>query len=258
MGALHEGHLSLVDAAKGGCDAVAVSIFVNPTQFAPAEDLAAYPRRPEADLAACEARGADLVFIPSVEAMYGDGALTHVTVAELSGGLCGRSRPTHFAGVCTVVAKLFNIVQPDKAYFGRKDFQQAVIIRRMARDLDFPIEIVTCPIVRESDGLALSSRNAYLTPPQRAQAPALSASLAAAERLIRAEAPPAEAVRAQVRRHLAAHAPDGRIDYVEVVDPEALTAVARARPPVLVALAVRFGSTRLIDNVLVDAEAPAG
>ena len=252
MGALHEGHLSLVDAAKAGCDFVAVSIFVNPTQFAPTEDLATYPRQPEADTAACEARGADVVFIPSAEAMYGGGALTEVTVADLSGGLCGRNRPGHFAGVCTVVAKLFNIVQPDKAYFGQKDFQQAVVIRRMVRDLNFPVEIVTCPIVREADGLAMSSRNAYLSADQRAQAPALSQSLAIAERLIRAESPPAEAVTAAIRRHLAAGAPDGEIDYVEVVDPAALTAVDQARAPVLVALAVRFGPTRLIDNVLVD------
>ena len=258
MGALHEGHLSLIDAARGGCDFVVVSIFVNPTQFAPGEDLATYPRQPEADTAACEARGADVVFMPSVEAMHGDGGLTEVTVSDLSGGLCGRSRPTHFAGVCTVVAKLFNIVQPDRAYFGAKDFQQAVVIGRMVGDLNFPIEIVTCPIVRESDGLAMSSRNARLSPGQRAQAVALSQSLAVAERLIRAESPPAEAVRSAIRRHLAENAPDGEIDYVEVVDPAALTAVDQARAPVLVALAVRFGPTRLIDNVLVDTSAPVG
>lgn len=253
MGALHEGHLSLVDAARADCDVVAVSIFVNPTQFAAGEDLDAYPRTGPADTAACEARGVDVVFRPSVEEMCGASPLTRVTVSELSAGLCGRSRPEHFAGVCTVVAKLFNIVQPDRAYFGAKDFQQAAIIRRMVDDLNFPVEIVTCPIVRETDGLAISSRNARLARGHRAQAVALSQSLALAERMIRAESPPAQAVIGAMRNHLAGHAPDGEIDYIEIVDPRALASVQDASPPVLVALAVRFGPTRLIDNVLVDA-----
>ena len=256
MGALHEGHFSLIEAAGGDCQCVVVSIFVNPTQFAPTEDLATYPRTPRADAEACETRGVDVIFTPSVETMYTQGAQAEVSVGELSRGLCGGTRPTHFAGVCTVVAKLFNIVQPDRAYFGAKDFQQAAIIRRMVSDLSFPVEIVTCPIVREPDGLAMSSRNARLSPAQRSQAVALSQSLALAGRLIRAESPAAEAVIAAVRDHLAENAPDGQVDYIEVVDPTALAPVARACAPVLVALAVRFGPTRLIDNVLVDTSAP--
>jgi len=258
MGALHEGHLSLIDAARADCDLVVVSIFVNPTQFAPNEDLDAYPRPANADTAACQARDMDVIFMPSTETMYGTGGLTQVTVAELSRGLCGRSRPTHFAGVCTVVAKLFNIVQPDRAYFGAKDFQQVTIIRRMVADLDFPVEIVTCPIVRESDGLAMSSRNAYLSADHRAQAVGLSQALAMAQRLIRTESPSAKAIEQAIRAHLADAAPDGEIDYVEIIDPQALTDVEEACPPVLVAVAVRFGSTRLIDNVLVDAQASDG
>ncbi len=256
MGALHEGHLSLIDAARDGCDVVVVSIFVNPTQFAPTEDLAEYPREPESDGAACEARGVDVIFVPTAREMYGSGSLTEITVSELSRGLCGRSRPTHFAGVCTVVAKLLNIVQPDRAYFGAKDFQQVAIVRRMVADLNMPVEIVTCPIVREADGLAMSSRNARLSPDHRSQAVALSRSLGLAERLIRAEAPAAASVEATIRGHLAAAAPDGEIDYIEIVDPCELTDVETTAPPVLVALAVRFGPTRLIDNVLVDAPSP--
>jgi len=258
MGALHDGHLSLIDAARADCDFVVVSIFVNPTQFAPSEDLDAYPRAPDADATACEARGVDLILVPTIDAMYGGGGLTQVTVAELSRGLCGRSRPTHFAGVCTVVAKLFNIVQPDRAYFGAKDFQQVTIIRRMVDDLNFPVEIVTCPIVREADGLAMSSRNANLSADHRAQAVALSQALAIAERMVRAESPSAGAVEAAIRARLADGAPDGEIDYIEIVDPQALADVEDACPPVLVAVAVRFGATRLIDNVLVDARASDG
>lgn len=258
MGALHEGHLSLIDAARADCDLVAVSIFVNPTQFTPNEDLDAYPRTADADAAACERRGVDVIFTPSVDAMYGAGGLTQVTVAELSRGLCGRSRPAHFAGVCTVVAKLFNIVQPDRAYFGAKDFQQVTIIRRMVDDLNFPIEIVTCPIVREADGLAMSSRNAYLSGDHRAQAVALSQSLAIAERMILAESPSAGAVAEAMRTHLAGASPDAEIDYIEIVDPQALADVEDTCPPVLVAVAVRFGATRLIDNVLVDSRASDG
>jgi len=252
MGALHEGHFSLIAAAKVGCDVVVVSVFVNPTQFAEGEDLSAYPRSPGADTDACEARGVDVLFMPSVEEMYGSGQLTEITVSALSGGLCGRSRPAHFAGVCTVVAKLFNIIRPDKAYFGAKDYQQAAIVRRMVDDLNFPIEIVTCPTVREGDGLALSSRNARLSPDQRAEAPAMWQSLAVADRLIRAGAPAADTVIAAMREHLAENAPDGEVDYIRIVDPRDLADVEELRLPVLVALAVRFGQTRLIDNMLVD------
>ncbi|HUS90678.1 MAG TPA: pantoate--beta-alanine ligase [Phycisphaerae bacterium] len=253
MGALHEGHLSLIDAARADCDFVAVSIFVNPLQFGPNEDLAAYPRAPERDLAACEARGVGLVFLPPVEAMYAGECLTQVSVARLSETLCGASRPGHFAGVCTVVTKLLHIVQPDRAYFGAKDYQQAAIIRKMVFDLDFPLTVVVCPTVREADGLAMSSRNAYLTPEQRRQAPALYGALKMAEGLIRRERPPADAVQAAVRRYLARHAADGMIDYVQIVDPAELSDVQTTDSAVLIALAVKFGGARLIDNLLVDA-----
>jgi pantoate--beta-alanine ligase len=252
MGGLHEGHLSLIDAAKAACDFVVVSIFVNPTQFAPGEDLDTYPRTPEADTDACKQRGVDLVFMPTVETMYPGGAVATVSVGKLGEGLCGRTRPAHFAGVCTVVANLFNIVQPDKAFFGAKDFQQAVIVRRMASELNIPVEIVRCPIVREADGLAMSTRNAYLSADQREQAVALHGSLQLAQKLIRQSGPPAPDVAAEVREYLRQNAPDGEIDYVEIVEPQELTSVEIAAAPVLVAVAVKFGGTRLIDNVLVD------
>ena len=252
MGGLHEGHLSLIDAAKAACDFVVVSIFVNPTQFAPGEDFQTYPRTPQADTAACRQRGVDLVFMPGVETMYPGGALTTVSVGRLGEGLCGRSRPTHFAGVCTVVAKLFNIVQADKAFFGAKDFQQAVIVTRMAAELNMPVEIVRCPTVREADGLAVSTRNAYLSADQRKQAVALHGSLQLAQKLIRQGAPPAAQVAAAVREYLRQKAPDGEIAYVEIVEPGQLAGVETATAPVLVAVAVKFGRTRLIDNMLVD------
>ena len=257
MGALHAGHFSLIDAAASECDFVAVSIFVNPTQFGPAEDLAAYPRTPEADHTGCRARGVDMIFQPDVETMYGRGGMTEVTVSRMSDTLCGRSRPTHFAGVCTVVAKLFHIIPADRAYFGAKDYQQVAIIRQMVADLNFPIEIVTCPIVREPDGLAMSSRNAYLGPGQRKQAPALHAALRLAADMIRKGHPPAEDVIAAVVGRLSADAPDGQIDYVQIVDPQTLADVEQTGRPVLVALAVKFSGARLIDNMLVDA-GPAG
>jgi len=252
MGALHEGHFSLIEAARTQTDFVVVSIFVNPTQFGANEDLSSYPRTPEADLAACEQHGVDLVFSPPVEAMYPSGSLTEVTVRQLSETLCGRRRPGHFGGVCTVVAKLLNIVRPEKAYFGAKDFQQAVIIRRMVRDLDFPVEIVVCPTVREADGLAMSTRNAYLTPQQRLQAAELSRSLRLGQDMIRKHHPLSEEVIAAIGEHLSGNAPDGEVDYIQVVDPEWLTHVERTDAPVLIALAVRFGAARLIDNMLVD------
>lgn len=253
MGALHAGHASLVKAAAQRDAFVVVSIFVNPTQFAPTEDLAAYPRTPEADLELCRQSGASLVFMPSPQEMYGQGGLTEVSVKELGGGLCGRSRPGHFAGVCTVVAKLFNIVQPDKAFFGAKDYQQAAIIRRMAADLNFPVEIVVCPTIREADGLAMSSRNAYLSPQERQQAVALGQSLQLARRLIVEERAGAAEIRAAICRHLSSYAPDGSIDYVEIVDPATLWPVEATDRPVVVALAVKFGRCRLIDNITVDA-----
>jgi pantoate--beta-alanine ligase len=252
MGALHDGHLSLIDRARAECGFVAVSIFVNPTQFGPKEDLGTYPRTPRADLARCRQHGADLVFMPSAKEMYPAEGLTTVSVRRLAETLCGRSRPTHFPGVCTVVAKLFNIFLPDRAYFGTKDFQQAVIVRRMAADLNFPVRIVFCPTIREADGLAMSSRNAHLTGAQREQAPALYAALRLAERMIRRDRPPAGKVVEAMRKHIRQHAPDGRVDYIQIVHPDELTDVEETGPPVLVALAVRLGKARLIDNTLVD------
>ncbi|MHC4983115.1 MAG: pantoate--beta-alanine ligase [Planctomycetota bacterium] len=249
MGALHEGHYSLIDRARGECDFVTVSIFVNPAQFGPNEDLEAYPRTPEADLAGCEHRGVDLVFMPGAEEMHPQEALTTVAVERLARGLCGRSRPTHFPGVCTVVAKLFNIVLPERAYFGAKDFQQAVIIRQMVADLDFPVEIVVCPTVREPDGLAVSSRNAYLTAEERKQATALFGALSLAERMIRRQQPPTARVVEAIRKHLSMHAPDGMVDYAQIVDPEELTDVERTDRPVLVALAVKFGRAVLRSKI---------
>lgn len=252
MGGLHEGHFSLIDAARAECDFVVVSIFVNPTQFAPGEDLGNYPRTPEADLTGCREHGADLVFLPSEEVMYGVGSLTEIRVSQLSQPLCGRNRPTHFAGVCTVVAKLFNIVQPDIAYFGQKDYQQVTIIRRMVSDLNIPVEICTCPIVRENDGLAMSTRNKYLSPEQRSQAVALHGSLSMASDLIRSQHPSVKRVIEEIVSFLKQNAPDGQVDYVQIVDPSTLQDVEDTDSPVVIALAVKFATARLIDNMLVD------
>lgn len=253
MGALHEGHMSLIDAARAFCDAVVVSIFVNPIQFGPNEDLSKYPRTPQQDLDACKARSAAAVFMPTGDEMYPpDGRLTDVTVRRLGDTLCGANRPGHFTGVCTVVAKLFNIVQPDKAFFGAKDYQQATILRRMAADLDFPVEIVVCPIIREADGLAMSSRNVYLAPPQRRQATVLHKSLQLARQLITEKRPPASDVIAAMRQCIAAGAPGATVDYIHIVDPDDLTDVQTTDTPVCIALAVRIGTTRLIDNMVVD------
>ncbi len=252
LGGMHEAHFSLIDRARRECDVVVVSIFLNPTQFCPTEDLSAYPRTSEADRAGCEARGVDAVFAPDVATMYGQGGLTEVTVNGLSQTLCGRSRPTHFAGVCTVVAKLFHIIPADRAYFGAKDYQQVAIIRQMVSDLNFPIEIVTCPTVREPDGLAMSSRNASLSAAEREQAPALHSALLLAAETIRKAHPPAEEVIAAIIANLSDRAPDGQIDYVQIVDPQTLADVEQTGRPVLVALAVKFSGARLIDNMLVD------
>ncbi len=254
MGALHEGHLSLIDAASSECDFVVVTIFVNPTQFAPGEDLAAYPRTAQADHAGCEARGVDVLFQPTTEEMYGGGGLTEVTVSKLSQTLCGRSRPTHFVGVCTVVAKLFNIIPADRAYFGAKDYQQVAVIRQMAADLNFPVEVVTCPIVREADGVAMSSRNVNLNPTERKQAPVLHTALRAAAETIGQTHPPAGQVIADILARLAADVSDGEVDYVQIVDPQTLADVEQTDRPVLIALAVKFSQARLIDNMLVDVE----
>ncbi len=251
MGALHAGHLSLVEAARRDGTFVVVTIFVNPTQFGPHEDYARYPRDEAGDLRQCERAGANLVFLPSVEEMYPPGTVTTVHVARLTATLCGPCRPGHFDGVATVVTKLLNIVQPDRAYFGRKDYQQLAVIRQMVRDLNTPVEIIGCPTVREPDGLAMSSRNAYLTPDERQRALALSRALIAArEAIVGGERDPA-AVEATMRAVVEAARPTG-IDYVSVVDPVTLQPIERIAGPVLAALAVWFGRTRLIDNVVVD------
>lgn len=248
MGALHQGHAALLEAARRECGYVLASIFVNPTQFGPNEDLARYPRTLEADRALCAQAGTAAVFFPTPEMMYPAGFATVVEVPALAQGLCGRSRPTHFRGVCQVVLKLFNIVQPDIAYFGEKDAQQLRIIQRMTRDLDLPLRISPQPTVREPDGLALSSRNRYLDPDQRAQATVLIRALQSAARDIQAGERQASRVRQRLL-DVIAEAPLAQVDYAEVVDGENLQPLDQLAGPVLLALAVKFGSTRLIDNL---------
>jgi len=247
MGALHEGHLALLRAARGQADVVILTIFVNPTQFGPNEDLGKYPRDEAGDLKKAQRAGIDLAFCPEPAAMYLPGAQTFVEVRELSQPLCGASRPGHFAGVATVVAKLFHITQPHVAVFGEKDYQQLAIIRRMARDLDFAVEITSVPIVREADGLAMSSRNAYLSPEQRYAARSLSAGLAAAEHAFAGGERRAAALIAAARAPIEAAA-ETRIDYAELRDAEELTAITDVERPAVLALAVFVGTTRLIDN----------
>jgi len=249
MGALHEGHLSLVRAARASSDVVTASIFVNPTQFGPNEDLAKYPRSFERDCQMLEREGVDFVFAPSVEEMYPAGAVTWVTVEELSGKLDGGSRPGHFRGVTTVVAKLFHIVEPDKAFFGQKDAAQVAVIRRMVRDLNLPVEIVVCPIVREADGLALSSRNVYLSAEERKQALVLSRAVRGVEDLARCGQHSANALNAAARS-VFAEEPDVRVDYVELVNWDTLMPVNVAGSGTLFAVAAWVGSTRLIDNTI--------
>ena len=249
MGALHEGHLSLVRAARAACDVVAASIFVNPTQFGPNEDLAKYPRSFERDCEMLEREGVEFVFAPSVEEMYPAGAVTWVTVEELSGKLDGGSRPGHFRGVTTVVAKLFHIVEPDKAFFGQKDAAQVAIIRRMVRDLNLAVEIVVCPIVREADGLAMSSRNAYLNAEERKRALVLHRSLERVRQLVESGESDAERLVAAGREEVARENAV-RLDYFEVVDPDTLDPVVDLSPGALVAVAAYVGATRLIDNLL--------
>jgi pantoate--beta-alanine ligase len=249
MGALHEGHLSLVRAARASCDVVAASIFVNPTQFGPNEDLEKYPRSFERDRDLLAKEGVALLFAPPVEEMYPAGAVTWVTVEELSGKLDGRSRPGHFRGVTTVVAKLFHIVEPDAAFFGQKDAAQVAIVRRMARDLNFSVEIVACPIVRESDGLAMSSRNAYLDPQQREKALLLRRSLLRVKKSWEAGERDAAKLVTAGREEFEAEK-SVRLDYFEIVDPESLDLVENVANGALVAVAAFVGATRLIDNIL--------
>lgn len=249
MGALHQGHLSLVRAARAASDLVAVSIFVNPTQFGPNEDLAKYPRSFERDCELLEREGVDFIFAPSVDEMYPVGATTWVTVEELSNKLDGRSRPGHFRGVTTVVSKLFQIVEPDAAFFGQKDAAQVAVIRRMVRDLNFGVAITVCPIVREPDGLAMSSRNAYLASEQRKQALVLHRSLMRVEKLASKGESSAELLIKAGREEFSTE-PDVRLDYFEVVDPQTLDPVKNVSNGALVAVAAYVGATRLIDNLI--------
>lgn len=249
MGALHAGHLSLVARARSENDRVAASIFVNPAQFGENEDLAAYPRTPENDLRHLESLGVDAVWTPSPGDVYPPGFQTFITVEEVSAPLEGARRPGHFRGVATVVAKLFNVFEPDRAYFGQKDAQQVAVIRRMVADLSFPVDVVVCPIVREADGLALSSRNAYLSPEERRAAPVLRRALLAARAAFESGERDAGRLRAVLNETLAGE-PLARPDYVSVADAVTLLELERVAGPALVSLAVRFGGTRLIDNVV--------
>jgi pantoate--beta-alanine ligase len=249
MGYLHAGHISLVEQAKAECGAVAVSIFVNPTQFGPNEDLSRYPRDLARDLHMLEEAGADLVFTPEPAEIYPQGFASRIEVGPVAEPLEGASRPGHFAGVATVVAKLFNMVQPTRAYFGQKDAQQTVVIRRMARDLDMPVEVVIAPTVREADGLALSSRNVYLTADQRAAAPVLFQALSLVKVRFEAGERDAHALRTAMREVIATE-PGVEIDYVSLADPETLQELDRIEASALVSLAARLGKTRLIDNLL--------
>jgi pantoate--beta-alanine ligase len=250
MGALHDGHLSLVKAAKARCDVTAVSIFVNPLQFGPAEDLDKYPRTLERDTALLEQLGTDILFTPSAEEMYPPGAQTYVVVEDLSNRLDGASRPGHFRGVATVVAKLFEIVRPDFAYFGQKDAAQSALIRKLAGDLDMDVQVVVCPTVRESDGLAMSSRNAYLTAEQRQQAPVLYRSLLRVQSAVdHGEHDSAKLI--EIGKQVIANEAGVKLDYFVIVDLDTLDPVADMSRCALVAVAAYLGSTRLIDNVLV-------
>lgn len=249
MGYLHAGHLSLVQAARQDCDVVVMSIFVNPRQFGPQEDFAAYPRDLAGDVRQAQAAGVDAIFAPSTDEMYPAGFRTTVSVQELTTPLCGAARPGHFDGVTTVVAKLLQIVGAERAYFGQKDYQQVTVLRKMATDLCMPTTVITCPTIREPDGLALSSRNAYLTPPERQAALVLWRTLSlAAARLAAGERQGARLTAAL--REAVAQEPLARLDYVAVCDPETLQDVEQLTGTVVVALAVYIGQTRLIDNVV--------
>ena len=249
MGALHDGHLSLVRRAKAECAHVGVSIFVNPTQFGPGEDLSKYPRDLDRDLKSLDLLGVDVVWTPAPEVIYPPGFQTWVTVEQVSAPLEGKHRPGHFRGVATVVAKLFNAFTPDKAYFGQKDAQQTVVIKQLARDLNFPLEIVVCPIVREPDGLAMSSRNVYLNPEERKAATVLYRALSAAKAKYDAGERDAEMLRAAMSSTLAAE-PLAREEYVSAADPDTLAELERIDKGVLLSMAVRLGKIRLIDNFL--------
>jgi pantoate--beta-alanine ligase len=249
MGYLHDGHLALVRAARRQNRSVVASIFVNPTQFGPGEDFQAYPRDLDRDLAMLEASGVDLVFAPSVEEMYPPGFSTFVDVGPIAERLEGAARPGHFRGVATVVSRLFNLVQPDRAYFGQKDAQQSLVVRKLVRDLGFSIEVVVVPTVREADGLALSSRNVYLSEEEHAEALVLYRGLRAAEAAFRGGERDAETLRSMVRGRVEAE-PRVRLEYVSVADAESLDELTRVAGPAILSLAARVGRTRLIDNVV--------
>lgn len=249
MGSLHEGHESLMDAARAACDKVVVSVFVNPLQFGPDEDYDNYPRNIERDGAICKAHGVDVVFHPAPEEMYGPNFNTYVVMETLTDALCGASRPGHFRGVCTVVNKLFNIAQPDKAFFGQKDAQQLAIIKRMVADLNMNLQVVGCPIVREEDGLAKSSRNTYLSAEERQAALVLSRAIFAGKQAVQAGERDAEALKRLMGDIIAAE-PLARVDYIEVVDGATMQPVETLGSSVLTAMAVYIGSTRLIDNFI--------
>lgn len=253
MGALHAGHVSLVARARAECDRVVASVFVNPAQFGPSEDLARYPRDLAGDRAKLAGAGCDLLFTTTSGEMYPPGFSTWVTVEGLTERLCGASRPGHFRGVTTVVLKLLHLVQPDRAYFGEKDRQQLIVLGRMVRDLDVPVEVVGCPIVREPDGLALSSRNAYLSPEERTRALALSRGLRRAQAAFAAGERDGRALEALARAELE---PAARVDYVEAVDPATLQPVSEARPDTILAVAAFVGATRLIDNAVLSEPLP--
>ncbi len=249
MGYLHEGHASLIKKAREENDRVIVSDFVNPIQFGPSEDLESYPRDFEADCALCESIGADLIFHPAADEMYFPDFSTHVDVDGVSAGLCGKSRPIHFRGVCTVVSKLFNISEADRAYFGQKDAQQLAVVRRMVRDLNVNIQIVGCPIIREEDGLAKSSRNTYLSAEERQAATVLNKALTEGRRMIENGENDAKAVKDKIRSIIEAE-PLAKVDYVEIVDWNQLEEVESTEGDILAAVAVYIGKTRLIDNFI--------
>lgn len=249
MGFLHEGHLSLIKKAVSENDKVVVSVFVNPTQFGPNEDFEAYPRDLNKDAALCEEAGADLIFHPEPEEMYPDGFCSSVNMTGLTDALCGKSRPIHFQGVCTVVSKLFNIAAPDNAYFGEKDAQQLAIIKRMVKDLNFDIKITGCPIIREEDGLAKSSRNTYLNPEERQAALVLSKAVKCGRNLVE-DGEKDSAVILKEMKSIIENEPLARIDYVEIVDMNTMKNIDKVKGDVLCAMAVYIGKTRLIDNFI--------
>jgi pantoate--beta-alanine ligase len=249
MGALHAGHLSLVAASRQSCDVTVATIFVNPTQFGPNEDFAAYPRSLKADLEKLRTAGVDFVFAPPIEEMYPQGHTTRVDVEAIARPLEGEFRPGHYRGVATIVAKLFNLIPADIAFFGQKDYQQSLLLRRMVADLDMPVRIEVCPIVRDPDGLALSSRNVYLSPAERERALSISRSLRLAEELLRGGERDAKTIESRVREALAAGGID-RVDYAAVVDADTLAPLMRIEGPTAVLIAAHVGRTRLIDNLL--------